>query len=153
MSMFSVSLYSMLDPEPGVLMITVGPVVQLWREAKETGIAPTQEQLQQAGQSVGYQHLVLNAENKTVRFDQEGMFLDLGGIGKGYTVDKAIDILQRAGLAGGMVDIGGTLRCFGTPANNAEHWFIGLQDPTNDKDILLKLKMDDRAVATSGDLC
>ena len=135
----------------GTFDITVGPIVQLWRKAKETGIVPTQEQLQQAGQSVGYQHLVLDAQNKTVRFAKEGMFLDLGGIAKGYAVDKAINILQQAGLKGGMVDIGGNLRCFGTPANDAEHWLIGLQDPANDGKILLKLKMDDRAVATSGD--
>ena len=135
----------------GAFDITVGPIVQLWRKAKEIGTAPTQEQLQQAGQSVGYQHLILNAESKTVQFAKEGMFLDLGGVAKGYAVDRAIDILTKAGLKGGMVDIGGNLRCFGTPANDAEHWLIGLQDPTNDENILLKLKMDDHAVATSGD--
>ena len=51
-----------------------------------------------------------------------------------------------------MVDIGGDLRCFGTPANAKKHWLIGLQDPTvDDEKVLLTLNMDDRAVATSGD--
>jgi thiamine biosynthesis lipoprotein len=135
----------------GAFDITVGPVVQLWRKARQTGVAPSPEQLQRAKESVGYQNLILDAQNKTVRFAKEGMFLDLGGIAKGYAVDKAVEILQKAGLKGGMVDIGGNLRCFGTPGNGAEHWFIGLQDPSSEENILAKLKMDDRAVATSGD--
>ena len=135
----------------GAFDITVGPVVRLWRQAKKTGVAPTPEQIEQARRVVGCGNLLIDAEGKTVRFAKEGMFLDLGGIGKGYAVDRAIEILKAAGLAGGMVDIGGNLCCFGTPANGAEHWLIGLQDPANDESILLKLKMDDRAVATSGD--
>ncbi len=135
----------------GAFDITVGPVVRLWRQAKKTGVPPTPEQLEQARQAVGCGNLFIDAEDKTVRFAREGMFLDLGGIGKGYAVDRAIEILQTAGLKGGMVDIGGNLRCFGTPANSVAHWLIGLQDPAKDENILLKLKMDGRAVATSGD--
>ncbi|MCI0499567.1 MAG: FAD:protein FMN transferase [Planctomycetales bacterium] len=135
----------------GAFDVTIGPVVQLWRKAKITGIAPTPEQLQRAKESVGYQNLILDTENHTVKFSKEGMFVDLGGIAKGYAVDKGIEILQKAGVKGGMVDIGGNLRCFGTPANNIPHWFIGLQDPASEENILAKLKLDDRAVATSGD--
>lgn len=135
----------------GAFDITVGPVVQLWRKAKFTGVAPTPEQLQKAKEAVGYQNLILDSDAKTVRFAKDGMFLDLGGIAKGYAVDRAIAILEKAGLSGGMVDIGGNLRCFGIPANHAQHWFIGLQDPAHEEDILLRLNMDDRAVATSGD--
>ncbi|MBL7215327.1 MAG: FAD:protein FMN transferase [Phycisphaerae bacterium] len=135
----------------GAFDITVGPVVQLWRQAKKNDAAPTPKQLEQARQAVGCQNLFIDTEGQTVQFAKEGMFLDLGGIGKGYAVDRAVEILRTAGLKGGMVDIGGNLRCFGTPANGAEHWLIGLQDPANDENILLKLKMDDRAVATSGD--
>ncbi|MHC4772651.1 MAG: FAD:protein FMN transferase, partial [Planctomycetota bacterium] len=76
---------------------------------------------------------------------------DLGGIAKGYAIDKAIEILQAGGVSGAMVDIGGDLRCFGTAANGKEHWLIGLQDPADDETILMTLNMDDMAVATSGD--
>ncbi|OQY04897.1 MAG: hypothetical protein B6I25_06370 [Planctomycetales bacterium 4572_13] len=135
----------------GAFDITIGPVVQLWRKAKADGVAPTAEALQKAKGCVGYQKLILNAEKQTVRFAKDGMFLDLGGIAKGYAIDKAIEILQDAGVKGAMVDIGGDLRCFGTPANGKKHWLIGLQDPVRDGHILLTLNMDDRAVATSGD--
>jgi len=142
-------LYSSLSD--GAFDITIGPVVQLWRKAKEDNAAPAADALQKAKERVGYKKLILNAENTTVRFAKEGMLLDLGGIAKGYAIDKAIEILQDAGVKGAMVDVGGDLRCFGTPANGKKHWLIGLQDPAEDGNILLTLNMDDRAVATSGD--
>lgn len=142
-------LYSCMSG--GAFDVTVGPVVQLWRKAKDNGAAPSPEALAKAKEAVSYQNLVLDADNKTVQFSKKGMFLDLGGIAKGYAIDKAIEILQAAGLKGGMVDIGGNLRCFGTPANGKRHWLIGLQDPQNEDNILMKLNMDNMAVATSGD--
>ncbi len=142
-------LYSCLSN--GAFDITIGPVVQLWRKANEDNTAPSADALQKAKECVGYKNLILDTEKQTVRFAKEGMFLDLGGIAKGYAIDKAIRILQDAGVKGAMVDIGGDLRCFGTPANNKQHWLIGLQDPANEGNVLLTLNMDDRAVATSGD--
>ncbi len=142
-------LYSCLTD--GAFDITIGPVVQLWRKASEDDTTPTAAALQKAKEAVGYKSLILDAEKQTVRFAKEGIFLDLGGIAKGYAIDKAIEILQNAGMQGAMVDIGGDLRCFGTPANGKKHWLIGLQDPANEENILLTLNMDDRAVATSGD--
>ncbi|MCD6176107.1 MAG: FAD:protein FMN transferase [Planctomycetes bacterium] len=142
-------LYSCLSE--GAFDITIGPVVQLWRKASENNIAPTADALQKAKECVGYKNLILDAEKQTVQFAKDGMFLDLGGIAKGYAIDKAIEILQNAGMKGAMVDIGGDLRCFGMPANGKQHWLIGLQDPGDDEKILLTLNMDNMAVATSGD--
>ena len=142
-------LYSRMSD--GDFDVTIGPVVQLWRKAKEDGTAPSPEALANAREAVGYEKLILDAEKQTVQFAKDGMFLDLGGIAKGYGIDKAIEALQAAGIKGGLVDIGGDLRCFGTPADGQRHWLIGLQDPQNDGEILMTLNMDDMAVATSGD--
>jgi thiamine biosynthesis lipoprotein len=142
-------LYSCMSG--GAFDVTVGPEVQLWRKAKEDGIAPTPEALAKAKEAVGYDNLILDNQKQTVKFAKEGMCLDLGGIAKGYAIDKAIEILQAAGVKGAMVDIGGDLRCFGTPADGKPHWLIGLQDPQKEGNILMKLNMDNRAVATSGD--
>ena len=57
------------------------------------------------------------------------MRIDLGGIGKGYAVDKAVEAMQKQGALGGMVDLGGNIRCFGRPPRGQENWRIGLQDP------------------------
>ena len=141
--------YSVLSE--GAFDVTIGPVVQLWRKAKADGTAPAAEQLAAAKAAVGFESLLLDTGAKTVRFGRPGMALDVGGIAKGYAIDKAVEALQAGGLSGGMVDIGGDLRCFGVAAQNSRHWLIGLQDPRQPEDIVLVLNADDRAVATSGD--
>jgi thiamine biosynthesis lipoprotein len=84
------------------------------------------------------------------------MRVDLGGIAKGYAIDKAVEAMQKAGATGGMVDIGGDIRCFGLPSAGQSVWRIGLQDPDKAKDgfdtgtPLLVLHLTDAAVATSG---
>ena len=135
----------------GAFDITIAPVVLLWRQTRQTGIAPTDEQVAAARAKVGYKNLLLDGQAKTVRFAVEGMALDLGGIAKGYAVDRAVTALKQAGALGGMVSVGGEVYCFGTPAGKQPHWYIGLQDPADDDRILLKLKLDGRAVSTSGD--
>ncbi len=134
----------------GAFDVTIGPVVQLWRHAKETGIAPAPEQLAQARAKVGYQNLLLDLQTRTVRFAVEGMSLDLGGIAKGFAIDKAVQAMKDAGALGGMVDIGGDVRCFGTPVGRNTDWYIALQDPADEENTLLRLKFKDQAVATSG---
>ncbi len=140
----------------GAFDITVGPLVDLFRKAEKIEIAPSEEEITQAKAKVGFEKLELNDQNKTVRFTIEGMRLDLGGIAKGYAVDKAIEAAKKAGAVGAMVDIGGDIRCFGTAPHGKESWIIGLQNPSTnsnvgENNILLELKLTGQAVATSGD--
>jgi thiamine biosynthesis lipoprotein len=135
----------------GAFDVTVGPVVDLWRKAEDTGWMPTEDELALARSKVGCQKLILDEEAKTVSFAVEGMRLDLGGIAKGYAIDLAVEAMQKAGAVGGLIDVGGDIRCFGTPPNSKESWLVGLQDPTVDDQLLLVLKLRDMAVATSGD--
>ncbi len=140
----------------GAFDITVGPLVDLFRAAKENQAAPDREQIEKAKSKVGYEKLILDPNNRTVRFAVEGMRLDLGGIAKGYGIDKAIEAMKTAGALGAMVDIGGDVRCFGVPAKGKDHWHIGLQDPnllkdTTGLDLVLSLKIAEGAIATSGD--
>jgi thiamine biosynthesis lipoprotein len=140
----------------GAFDITVGPLVDLYHSAEKEKVAPNKEQIAQAKLKVGYQKLKLDNQNRTVKFSVDGMRLDLGGIAKGYAIDRAVQAMQTCGAIGGMVDIGGEIRCFGTPAKGKEHWLIGLQDPSKTEDglgtgePLLVLKLTDAAVATSG---
>jgi len=140
----------------GAFDITVGPLVDLFRIAKKTEVATSEEEIVRAKTKVGFEKLILDDPNKTVKFKVEGMRLDLGGIGKGYAVDKAIKATQKAGALGAMVDIGGHIRCFGAAPRDKNYWLIGLRDPnlnkdTGGRDILLRLKLVNEAVATSGD--
>ncbi|MGD2095593.1 MAG: FAD:protein FMN transferase [Phycisphaerales bacterium] len=140
----------------GAFDITVGPLVDLFHTAEQNGIFPDKEQVEQAKSKVGYEKLKLDDQNRTIRFTVEGMRLDLGAIAKGYAADKAIEAMQNAGAIGGMVDLGGDIRCFGSPSKGKKNWLIGLQNPNTEQDttgryVLLKLKLIEGAVATSGD--
>jgi len=140
----------------GAFDVTVGPIVDLWRSAGEANSVPTEHQLELARSKVGYDKLILDANNMSVKFKVEGMRIDLGGIAKGYAIDKTIQTLKQKDLIGGMLDIGGDVRCFGKPDKKREKWLVGIQDPDKTENwpdkgaISLALEVSDMAVATSG---
>jgi thiamine biosynthesis lipoprotein len=139
----------------GAFDVTVGPLVKLFRRAKEEHILPSQDEIDNAKSRVGFEKLRFDDVKRTVQFTVKGMQLDLGGIAKGYAIDKAVETMKARGAIGGMVDIGGDIRCFGTPLEGRDHWVIGLQNPNVDRDlsgdaVLLKLRRTNGAVATSG---
>ncbi len=160
---FSQSTYEVLQRSiefskltDGAFDITVGPLVELFRKAKKKQVFPGPDEIAEAKSKVGFEKLKLDDENRTVQFTVEGMRLDLGGIAKGYAVDKAVETMQAHGAIGGMVDLGGDIRCFGAALKGRDHWVIGLQNPNMVKDsagreVLLKLKITNGAIATSGD--
>jgi thiamine biosynthesis lipoprotein len=129
--------------------------MDLFREAEKGAVAPSPEQIAEVKAKIGFEKLKLDDENRTVQFLVAGMRLDLGGIAKGYAIDKAVEAAQRSGALGGIVDIGGDIRCFGLPPEGRDHWLIAVQDPntaqTTGDGLLMKLKVTDAAVATSGD--
>jgi thiamine biosynthesis lipoprotein len=141
----------------GAFDITVGPLVDLFHKTQEEHLAPTPEQIAQAKEKVGFEKLIMDDKNRTIRFTVDGMRLDLGGIAKGYGADKAIEAAWRCGAIGVMVNIGGDVRCFGEPPEGRDHWRIGLQDPNsavegvNGGGLVLTLSVKNVAVATSGD--
>jgi thiamine biosynthesis lipoprotein len=141
----------------GAFDITVGVLSELWHLASEANSVPADVELTEARCKVGYEKLILDADNMTVRFAVDGMKLDAGGIAKGYAIDKAVEAMQNAGAVGGMVDVGGDIRVFGAPPQGKSEWLIGLQDPAETETVvnigryLLVLNLTDSAVATSGD--
>jgi len=141
----------------GAFDVTVGPLVDLWRAAGQANERPTEQALAEARRKVGFDKLILDDQAMTVRFAAEGMRIDLGGIAKGYAVDKAVEAMIKRGALGGMVDLGGNIRCFGRAPRGQQKWRIGVQDPNVAPDelggskYLLVLELEDASVATSGD--
>lgn len=140
----------------GAFDITVGPLLELWKTAAETNQPPSAGEIVAVKKKVGYDKLLLDPRKKTILFAVRDMRIDLGGIAKCYAVDKAIEAMKAAGAVGGMVDVGGDISCFGVPFSGKKFWLIGLQNPAvdspddNSKKLLLELRLEDAAVATSG---
>ena len=94
--------------------------------------------------------MVLDRAAGTVRFDRPGVELDLGGIGKGYAVDRVVDLLRRRGIASALVNLGGSsVYGLGAPPGR-EAWEIGIQDPTDPAKTALTVRLRDRALSVSG---
>jgi len=121
----------------GAFDITVGPLIELWREAARRGALPSAEELKQARAKVGAEKLILDAGARTVAFEIPGMRIDLGAIAKGYALDRAALALtarasecgienaseggsgdasegtSRNAIEGGVIEVGGDLLAFG----------------------------------------
>jgi thiamine biosynthesis lipoprotein len=103
----------------GAFDITVGPLMKAWGFFRGEGRMPSAAELAAARGVIGYQHVVLNAAKRTIRFDRAGIELDLGGIAKGYAVDRVIALLKRRGIARALVSAGGsTIYGLGAPSGS-----------------------------------
>src|SRR5262249_5688354 len=78
---------------------------------------------------MGHAHVVMDATRRTLGLARAGMGLDLGSIGKGWAVDRAVDALRDAGVTDGLVDAGGNLYAFGVPEDGAQGWSVGVLHP------------------------
>ena len=132
--------------------VTIGPVVKLWRKARKTGIFPGKDSLKAALQKTGYQYLHLDTLHHSVWLEQPGMQLDVGGLGKGFVAQAALDLLAEYGFHTAMVNAGGKI-VTGDPPSGKEGWLIGINAPGEKQQILpFLLSLRRMSVATSGDI-
>jgi len=113
------------------------------------GIAPGAAALQRARHNVGWQHLVLDAKARTIRFAREGVRIDLGGFAKGHVVDTSITILKDLGVANAVVAAGGDSYVLGDRCGRP--WSIAIRDPRDAKRVVAVLPLQDTSISTSGD--
>jgi len=128
--------------------ITVGPLTELWRKAREKKIPPSAEEVKEKLGLVNFKNIEVDKGGK-VFLKKKGMAIDLGGIAKGYAVDRAFDVLRSLGYKNLIVNAGGDLRVGGL--KNNQPWSIGIQNPRISQNILARISISDMAVATSGD--
>jgi thiamine biosynthesis lipoprotein len=128
--------------------ISIGPLTEIWRIAREKGIPPSAEEIKQKLDLVNFKDVMIDQEGK-VLLKKRGMAIDLGGIAKGYAVDRAFELLKSIGYKNFIVNAGGDLRVGGSKID--QPWSIGIRDPRVSQRILAKISVSDTAIATSGD--
>jgi thiamine biosynthesis lipoprotein len=109
----------------GAFDVTIGPLSRLWRRARAAGEPPDRGELAAAQRLVGYRHMDVSAERRTVRLAARGMMLDLGGIGKGFAADEALAVLRAAGARAAIVALGGDVAA-GDPPPDASGWRVAI---------------------------
>ena len=129
----------------GAFDITYASVGHLYDYRR--GIRPSPEAVSASLPAVNYRHVVINGNR--VRFDHPGVVIDLGGIAKGYAVDRAIAILRQYGIDQALVSAGGDSRIIGS--RDGRPWMIGIRDPDRDGRSAVVLPLQNNAISTSGD--
>ena len=149
----------------GAFDITCGPVIELWKRAGRTGRLPSEADIAEARATSSWELIELTERGATKH--ASAARVDLGGIAKGYAVDTALEVLRSGGAAGGMVDIGGDMKCFGQPLGplNGDRgggppqaglataegpcWKVDVKHPFHEG-VLTELQLPEGAVCTSG---
>ncbi len=113
----------------GAFDITIAPLVRCWGFMGGSGALPDPEQLAEARERVGMQHVILDPARRTIQFDRPGMMIDLGSIGKGFALELALESLVEAGIERALVHGGTSTVCaLGAPPD-AEAWKIAIEPP------------------------
>jgi len=113
-------------------------------------VRPNETQITKALPAVDYRHVLLDPKRRTVQFSQQGVRIDLGGIAKGYSVDRGIEVLKALGVSRAYVSAGGDSRIIGD--RFGKPWMVGIRDPRKGSDdVITRIPLVDAAISTSGD--
>lgn len=129
----------------GALDCTMYPVLTEWGFTTGNYKIPTDEKISELLENTGYEKVKLDGNSIAI---PEDMQIDLGAVGKGYTGDLIVDILQENGVESALLDLGGNIQTIGTKPDGTD-WKLGLRSPF-DEGSFATLEISDCAVITSG---
>ena len=134
----------------GAFDITVGPLMKAWGFFRGEGRVPADDVLASAHRHVGGAHVRVDPVARTIAFDASGVELDLGGIAKGYAVDRVVRLLRHRLVAAALISAGGsTIYGLGAPPGH-DGWDAMIQDPIDRGNIAFTVQLKDRALSVSG---
>ncbi|MFT5491987.1 MAG: thiamine biosynthesis lipoprotein [Limisphaerales bacterium] len=135
----------------GAFDVTMGPIIRFWRRARRQRTLPDPARLAQVRSAVGYEKLKLDPRRGTATLLATNMFIDLGGIAKGYAADEALVTLRKLGILRALVAASGDIRA-GDPPPGEKGWNVGIAsiDAVNGE-LTDRTLLKNAAVSTSGD--
>jgi thiamine biosynthesis lipoprotein len=112
-------------------------------------LRPDESTIAQELPLIDYRFVVLDRGTGTVRFEHEGVRINLGGIAKGYAVERGVAVARRFGVRHARVTAGGDTRLLGD--RRGVPWMVGVQNPRDENDVAVTIPLDNEAISTSGD--
>ncbi|MEZ4699121.1 MAG: FAD:protein FMN transferase [Rhodothermales bacterium] len=135
----------------GLFDVSIGPLSVRWGFSGDAPIVvPDRAAIDSLRALVDYRRIVLNAADTTVAFRTPGMRIDLGGIAKGYAIDRGVAVLREQGMTHFLLNAGGDIFAAGEKADG-QPWRVGVKHPRNTQEVVAAFDAVDIAVATSGD--
>lgn len=113
------------------------------------GIAPDPQALAEALPAIDWHHVGVNELAGTVAFDDSRVRIDLGGIAKGYAVDRSLELLKARGIRRALVTAGGDTGILGD--RGGRPWVVGIRAPRDPDGLVARVPLENAAVSTSGD--
>ena len=135
----------------GAFDISVGPLVSLWGFRGGPLRVPTDLQISQTQQKVGYERIKLMNHPPRLQFKVPGMKLDFGGIGKGRALDLAVSALRMRGISIAALSCDSSSFFLGAPPNSPRGWPVAVRHPRDPEAVLNTLWLKDQGLSTSGD--
>jgi thiamine biosynthesis lipoprotein len=135
----------------GIFDITVQAIHGLWKFDEDMdGTLPDQAEVKKRLALIGWKDVILDKAKKTVFLKRKGMAITLGGIAKGYAVDKCVALLKARGFTDFMVQAGGDMYVAGSKGKDP--WVVGIRDPRGPKDSMFAIApIKNHSFSTSGD--
>jgi thiamine biosynthesis lipoprotein len=110
---------------------------------------PSDAEISEKLPAVDYRHVKLDPQRRTIAFGVAGVRINLGGIAKGYVVQRAADMLRARGVRHALLNAGGDTRVIGD--RRGQPWIVGIRHPRVDGQVVTRLPLVDEAISTSGD--
>ncbi len=133
----------------GAFDITWASMNHIWKYDGSMTRLPTREEIANSVSRVGYKNIILNAQDQSIFLKLKGMRLGFGGIGKGYSADKAMQLLKSMGVPGGIINASGDLTLWGRQPDG-KPWMIGITNPLNKDKVFSWFPFEGNSVVTSG---
>ncbi|MCY3826021.1 MAG: FAD:protein FMN transferase [Candidatus Dadabacteria bacterium] len=134
----------------GAFDITIGSLFELWGAETKAGRLPGRSRIRDALGCTGFRKIKIDEVKSRVFLDGDCVRLDFGAIGKGYAVDEMVNIAKQNGIKRGLVNFGGNIYAMDPPAGK-KFWDVGVRKPGRASEIISKLDLVNKGVATSGD--
>lgn len=134
----------------GAFDISIYPVMQLWGFTTGNFAVPSESDLAAKLALVDAGKIILSEENGQTSISlPEGMEIDLGGIAKGYTSGRVMDVMKSYGIKSAVINLGGNAHVLGNKTDGSQ-WKVGIQDPEDENGYLGGVSVTDTAIITSG---
>ncbi len=133
----------------GAFDISYASMDKIWKFDGSMKEMPSSEAIKKSVERIGYEKIILDAQNKTIFLKDVGMKLGLGGIGQGYIADKVKEVLQAKGCVAGIVNVSGDINTWGSQTDG-KPWTVGIVNPVNKNKVFATFPLIDSAVETSG---
>lgn len=133
----------------GVFDIAVYPVMETWGFPTQNFRVPAEDELLDLLKHTDASKISYDKDTREISFEDSEMKIDLGGIAKGYTSARIMDIFKKNDIESGLVNLGGNVQALGTKTDGS-NWRVAVQSPDDTEDYLGVLSIRDKAVITSG---